>query len=95
MKTLTLFSSLIIQDTVENIRTFPHWQFSMMMDGKEQEEARLRYVDKDLVPHEESIGLYEASLTDSLDVLLWIKLPITGLCGQAYDGAATQTGKYN
>ncbi len=105
---LTLFSSVIIREIVENIRSLPHLQYSVMMDGtrdvsgKEQEAVCLRYVDKDLVPREEFIGLYEVSLTTGenlakvvMDVLQRLNLPITGLRGQAYDGAANMAGKYN
>ena len=51
---LTMFSSVITWEIVENVR-FPHLQFSMMMDGtqdmswKVQEVVCLKYVDKDLV----------------------------------------------
>lgn len=61
----------------------------------------LRFVDHDLVVHEEFIGLYEVSLTTGenlgrvvKDVLLHVNLSITGLRGQAYDGAANMAGKY-
>lgn len=105
---LTLFSSMIIREIVENIRSLPHLQYSVMMDGtrdvsgKGQEAVCLRYVDKDLVPHEEFIGLYEVSSTSGenlakvvMDVLQRLNLPIIGLRGQAYDGAANMAGKYN
>ncbi|KAK7881353.1 hypothetical protein WMY93_029762 [Mugilogobius chulae] len=68
----------------------------------EQEAVCLRYVDKDLDPKEEFIGLYEVSSTtgESLakvvqDVLDRLNLPISGLRGQAYDGAANMAGKHN
>jgi len=60
----------------------------------------LRFVDMDLVPPEEFIGLYEVSLTTGehlakvvMNVLQHLNLPITGLRGQAYDGAANMAGK--
>lgn len=105
---LTLFSSMIVLKIVANIRSLPHLQYSVMMNGtrdvsgKEQEAVCFRYLDKDLVPCEEFIGLYEVSLTTGknlakvvMDVLQHLNLPITGLRGQAYDGAANMAGKYN
>ena len=44
-------------------------QFSLIIDGTqdvtgaEQESVCLRYVDHDLVPHEEFVGLYRVSET--------------------------------
>lgn len=70
--------------------------------GKEQQALCLRYVDHDLVVHEDFSGPYEVSLTTGenlakvvKDVLLRLNLPITSLCGQAYDGAANMAGKYS
>jgi len=105
---LNLISTSIVRDIAYEIRSLPHLQFSIMMDGtrdqsgKEQEALCLRYVDHDLVVHEEFIGLYEVSLTTGenlarvvKDVLLRLNLPITGLRGQAYDGAANMAGRYS
>lgn len=67
----------------------------------EQEALCLRYDDKDLMVHEEFIGLCETTSTTGenpariiLDVLLRLNLPISGLRGQAYDGASNMSGKY-
>lgn len=63
---------------------------------------RLRYVDHDLIVHEEFVGLYEVSVTTGenlakvlKDVFLRLNLSITGLRGQANDGAANMAGKYS
>ena len=105
---LHLFSCSIIREIADAITALPHLQYSVMMDdtrdvsGKEQEAFCLRYVDHDLIVHEEFIGLYEVSSTTGenlarvvLDVLQRLNLPISGLRGQAYDGAANMAGKYN
>lgn len=59
----------------------------------------MRYVDHDLIVHEEFVGMYEVSVTTGenlakviMDVLLRLNLSITGLRGQAYDGAANMAG---
>ncbi|MEQ2215955.1 hypothetical protein XENOCAPTIV_008434 [Xenoophorus captivus] len=51
----------------------------------------LRYVDHDLLPHEEFVGLYRVSETTgqakvAADVLLRLNVPMSGLRGQTYDG---------
>lgn len=52
--------------------------------------------------HEEFVGVYEVSVTTGenlskvlKDVFLHLNLSITGLRGQAYDGAANMAGKYS
>ncbi len=72
------------------------------ISGVEQEALCLRYVDTDLLVHEDFIGLYETTSTTGehlarifLDVLLRLNLPISGLRGQAYDGASNMAGKYS
>ncbi|XP_060735269.1 zinc finger MYM-type protein 1-like [Tachysurus vachellii] len=72
------------------------------LSGKEQESVCLRYVDHDLIVHEEFVGMYEVSVTTGenlakvlKDVLLRLNLSITGLRGQAYDGAANMAGIYS
>ncbi len=105
---LSLLSSSIIRDIADNIRSLPQLQFSVMMDGtqdvsgKKQEAICLRYVDNDLMIHEECIGLYEVSVGTGenlakvvKDVLVRLNLPISGLRGQAYDGAANMAGRYS
>lgn len=68
--------------------------------GVEQESICIRYVDHDLIPHEEFVGLYEVSSTTrenlarvAIDVLQRMNLPLSGLRGQTYDGAANMSGK--
>ncbi len=69
--------------------------------GAEQESVCLRYVDPDLVPHVEFVGLHRFSETRSqgiakvaADVLLRLNLPVAGLRGQTYDAATNMAGKY-
>ncbi|CAL9706252.1 unnamed protein product [Knipowitschia caucasica] len=70
--------------------------------GKEQVSICLRYVDKDLVPQEDFVGLYEVQGTTgeqmakvAADMLLRLNLPMSGLRGQTYDGAANMAGKFS
>lgn len=69
------------------------------ISGQEQESICLHYVDNDLKPHEEFTGLYSVSETTGKglarvvkDVLLRLNLPLHGLRGQTYDGAAYMSG---
>lgn len=105
---LNLLSHSIIHEIADNIRSLPQLQFSVIMDGtqdvsgKEQEAVCVRYVDHDLIFHEEFVGMYEVSVTTGkklakviMDVLLRLNLSVTGLRGQAYDGAANMAGIYS
>ncbi len=98
-------SNTIIRNIAEEILALPVVQYSVIIDGTqdvsgtEQESICLRYVDSDLEPREEFIGLYETSSTTGehiskivSDVLLRLNLPISGLRGQTYDGAANMSG---
>jgi hypothetical protein len=82
--------------------------FSIIVDdtqdcsGREQEAICLRYIDANLEPHEDFIGLYEPPETSGrtianciFDVLLRLQLPVPMLRGQAYDGASNMAGLYN
>lgn len=69
------------------------------MSNKEQVVLVFRWVDNDLNPHEESVGLYQTdSITsDALvavikDVLLRLNLKIECCRGQCYDGASAMAG---
>ncbi len=102
---LSLMSNNIIRNIAEEILALPVVQYSVIIDGTqdvsgtEQESICLRYVDSDLEPREEFIGLYETSSTTGeqiykivSDVLLRLNLPLSGLRGQTYDGAANMSG---
>lgn len=102
---LKLLGNNIVRDTAKSIQALPVLQYSIIIDGTqdisgvEQESICIRYVDHDLVPHEAFIGLYELSGTAgeaiarvAKDVLLWLNIPVTGLRGQTYDGAANMAG---
>ncbi|XP_061561827.1 BAH and coiled-coil domain-containing protein 1 isoform X3 [Phycodurus eques] len=105
---INLMSSSIIRKIADEIRSLPVLQYSIIIDGTrgvsgvEQEVMCLRYVDKDLLVHEDFIGLYEASsptgenlASTILEVMLRLSLPISGLRGQAYDGTSNMSGKYS
>jgi hypothetical protein len=72
------------------------------ISGNHQESICLRYIDKDLQPHEEFIGFYElqdttgAAVANAIfDVLLRLNLPIENLRGQSFDGASNMSGVYH
>lgn len=105
---LKIMANSIVREIASSIRDLPVLQFSIIIDGTqdiagvEQESICLRYVDHDLVPREEFVGLYEVSLTTgenlakvATDVLQRLSLPFSGLRGQTYDGAANMSGKIN
>ncbi|XP_035991961.1 zinc finger MYM-type protein 1-like [Fundulus heteroclitus] len=100
-------SNSIVSEIADTIRNLPIFEFAIIMDGtqdisgKEQESICLRYIDSDMKPHEEFIGLYSVSETTGKslaavvkDVLLRLNLPMHGLRGQTYDGAANMSGKH-
>lgn len=104
---LSTMSNSIVSGIADTIRDLPVLQYAVIMDGtqdisgQEQESICLHYVDNDLKPHEEFIGLYSVSETTGKglarvvkDVLLRLNLPLHGLRGQTYDGAANMSGKY-
>ncbi|KAK0138026.1 Zinc finger MYM-type protein 1 [Merluccius polli] len=72
------------------------------ISGQKQESICRCDIDNDLMPHEEFIGLYCVSETTGKElarfakgVLLRLNLPIHGLRGQTYDGAANKSGKHS
>lgn len=102
---LKLLGNNIVRDIAKSIQALPVLQYSIIIDGTqdisgvEQESICIRYVDHDLVPHEAFIGLYEVLGTTgeaiarvAKDVLLRLNIPIAGLRGQTYDGAANMAG---
>ncbi|XP_035985290.1 zinc finger MYM-type protein 1-like isoform X2 [Fundulus heteroclitus] len=104
---LCSMSNSIVSEIADTIRNLPIFEFAIIMDGtqdisgKEQESICLRYIDSDMKPHEEFIGLYSVSETTGKslaavvkDVLLRLNLPMHGLRGQTYDGAANMSGKH-
>ena len=104
---LSTMSNSIVSGIADTIRDLPVIQYAVIMDGtqdisgQEQESICLRYVDNDLKPHEEFIGMYSVTETSGKslagvvqDVLLRLNLPMHGLRGQTYDGAANMAGKH-
>ena len=105
---LGIMSKDIIRGIADTIRCLPVTQFALIVDGtqdisgQEQESVCLRYVDHDLNPHEEFIGMYSVHETTGeslanvvLDVICRLNLPLSALRGQTYDGAANMSGKYS
>ncbi len=103
---LQLYSHSVVRKIIEEIMDAK--SFAIIVDGtqdvsrKEQMSICIRYVDKELCPHEQFIGLYEPPSTTGevlskciLDVLLRLQLPISCLRGQTYDGASNMSGCYN
>ena len=101
-----LFAHDIVRRIANEART--NGCFSIIVDGtqdvsgKEQESICIRYIDANLEPHEQFVGMYDppetsgkAIATCVLDVLLRLQLPLAMLRGQTYDGAANMSGIYN
>uniref|UniRef100_A0A8C6NYU6 DUF4371 domain-containing protein n=1 Tax=Nothobranchius furzeri TaxID=105023 RepID=A0A8C6NYU6_NOTFU len=104
---MSTMSTNIVRGIADTIRAQPVLHYAVIMDGtqdisgQEQESICLRYVDKDLKPHEEFIGLYGVPETTGKaraevvqDVLLRLNLPKQGLRGQTFDGAANMAGMH-
>ncbi|XP_051797058.1 zinc finger MYM-type protein 1-like [Acanthochromis polyacanthus] len=105
---LGILSNDIVRGIADTIRCLPVTQFALIVDGtqdisgREQESVCLRFVDHDLYPHEEFIGMYSVTETTgeclakvALDVLCRLNLPLSALRGQTYNGAANMSGKYS
>lgn len=103
---LQILGNTVVRDIIAAVKAPQVVQFSLIIDGtrdvsgKEQESICIRYVDHDLVPQEEFVGLYQASSTTgesicniAIDILKRLNLPLSSLRGQAYDGAANMAGK--
>ena len=93
-KTMAL---LVLRRVIQSISFAPF--LTIMIDettdiaNKEQVFVCFRWVDSNLEPHEEFIGLYEVDSTQAStlaatihDVLQRMNVPITNLRGQCYDG---------
>lgn len=101
----TLFSHAILREIVGEVKAAG--AYALVVDGtqdisgKEQESICLRYVDPNLTPVEEFIGLYEQDSTTGeaiartvKDVLCRLDLPLRLLRAQTYDGAANMSGAF-
>lgn len=104
---LKLLGNSIVRSIALCIQSLPVVQYSLIIDGTqdisgiEQESICFRYVGHDLVPQEVFIGLYGVAGTTgeeiarvAVDVLLRLNLPMSGLRGQTYDGAANMSGRH-
>ncbi|KAK0144414.1 hypothetical protein N1851_017198 [Merluccius polli] len=73
---LSTMSNNIVIGIADTIRDLPVIQYAVIMDGtqdisgQEQESICLRYVDNDLKPHEEFIGIDSLDWVNQLGVLL-------------------------
>lgn len=103
---LNLMANSIVRGIANTVQGLPNLQYSIIIDGTqdvsgvEQEAICIRYVDHNLVHHEDFIGLYEVSSTTGMDlaqvatdVLLRLNLPLSCLRGQSHDGAANMSGQ--
>lgn len=100
LKTMAL---LVLRQVVESICSAPF--LSLMVDettdvsNREQVVVCFRWVDRNLEPHEEFIGLCQVEFTQAStlvatihDVLQRLHVPLTKLRGQYYDGASSMSG---
>ena len=103
---LQTMSHMILRDICKQINDEAKF-FGIVVDGtqdvqgNEQESICVRYVSKDMLVHEEFIGLYHISSTtgDSIanmlqDAMIRLQLPIENLRAQTYDGASNMAGHY-
>ena len=98
---LSVLAIQILRDIGNSIRSTPY--YSLMADevtdssNREQVVICLRWVDENLEPHEDFIGLYKIDST-AADVIVKV-LKDTLLCfinqcrGQCYDGASNMSGR--
>ena len=102
---LKLMANTIVTEIAAEVTSSAVVQFALIIDGTqdisgaEQESICVRFVDKDLQPKEEFLGLYQVSSTTgqnianmACDVMTRLNLPISQLRGQTYDGAANMSG---
>ena len=103
---LSILALRILRDIGDSIRSTPY--YSLMADevtdssNREQVVICLRWVDKNLEPHEDFIGLYKVDSTAAdvivkvlKDTLLRFNLSISRCCGQCYDGASSMSGRHS
>lgn len=103
---LKLFSNAIMRIILPEIRESQ--SFSLIVDGTqdvtrvEQESLCIRFVDKNLIPHESFLGFYAVESTSGQflancikDTLCRFDLSLDKLRGQTYDGASNMSGMYN
>ena len=96
----------ILRSVVSAIKVVPF--FTIMADettdctNKEQLVLMIRWVDQDLMVHEDFIGLHQVDSIEAKviyaaieDMLLRIDLPMHKIRGQCFDGASNMSGKRN
>lgn len=102
---LQLLGNSIVRSIAVSIQSLPVLQYSVIIDGTqdvsgvEQESICFRYV---LIAQEVFVGLYEVPGTTggeiarmATDVLMRLNIPMSGLRGQTYDGAANMSGRHS
>ncbi|XP_053484429.1 zinc finger MYM-type protein 1 isoform X1 [Ictalurus furcatus] len=103
---LKIVSNTILREITNELQSLPVVQYSLIIDGTqdaagvEQESFCLRFIDNNLQPREEFIGLCQVTSTTgeniasvAKDVLICLNLPLSQLRGQTYNGAANMSGK--
>ena len=100
---LKIMAQHVLRSIAANLQESPF--ISIMADettdisNHEQVVIVIRWITKDLIVHEEFIGLYEVACTDSatitaaiMDVLTRLNLSLSKVHGQCYDGASSMSG---
>ena len=100
---LSIMALQVLREITANLQSSAN--FTIMVDettdmsNKEQVVLVFQWVDNDLVPHEEFVGLYQTdSITSNAlvavirDVLLQLNLKIECCRGQCYNGASAMAG---
>lgn len=103
---LHLYADTVLRIILSQVRKSQ--SFAVMVDGtqdinrQEQESICIRYVDEELLPHEDFVGFYAVDETTGYrlakcikDCLTRYQLPLERLRGQTYDGASNMSGVYN
>ena len=94
----------ILRDVVESIKAAEFFSIMLNESGdvsnKEQAVFCVRWIDENLTPYEDFLGLYEMEKTDAdsivriiRDSLLRFEFDKEKLRGQCYDGCSTMMGK--
>ncbi len=102
-----MLGNCIVRSIAVSIKSLPVLQYSVIIDGTqdvsgvEQKSICFIYVDHDLIPQEILVDLYEVPGTTggeiarmATDVLMRLNIPLSGLSGHTYEGAANMLGSH-
>lgn len=79
---MNIIANSIVRRITNTVQGLPALQYSIIIDGTqdvsgvEQEAICIRYVDHDLNPHEDFVGLYEVSSTTGKNLAPAVELAL-------------------